>query len=50
MLQAGKVIAATAIHAMEHPEIIAAAKAEHAERLQGQVYTSLIPEGHLPPR
>ncbi|MNH21635.1 p-aminobenzoyl-glutamate hydrolase subunit B [compost metagenome] len=50
MLQAAKVIAGTAIEAMENPQIIAAAKAEQAERLQGQSYVSLIPEGQLPPR
>lgn len=50
MLQAAKVIAGTAIAAMEDPQIIAAAKAEHAERLQGQSYMSLIPDGWLPPQ
>lgn len=50
MLQAAKVIAGTAIEAMENPQIIAAAKAEQAERLRGQSYVSMIPDGQLPPR
>lgn len=44
MLQAGKVIAATAIQAMENPEIIEQAKAELQERLDGKTYASLIPD------
>lgn len=43
MLQAGKVIAATAIQAMENPTIIEQAKAELQERLDGKTYDSLIP-------
>ncbi|AOV07399.1 M20 family metallopeptidase [Sporosarcina ureilytica] len=44
MLQAGKVIAATAIQAMENPAIIEQAKAELQERLDGKTYASLIPD------
>ena len=44
MLQAGKVIAATAIQAMENPTIIEQAKAELQERLDGKTYDSLIPD------
>ena len=44
MLYAGKVIAATAIQAMENPSIIEQAKAELQERLDGKTYESLIPE------
>ena len=44
MLQAGKVIAATAIQAMENPKIIEQAKVELAERLDGKTYDSLIPD------
>ena len=44
MLQAGKVIAATAIQAMENPAIIEQAKAELQERLDGKTYDSLIPD------
>lgn len=44
MLQAGKVIACTAIEAMENPAIIEQAKAEWQERLDGNKYESLIPE------
>ena len=50
MLQAGKGIACTAIEAMKNPEIIEKAKAEHRERLDGEVYFSLIPEKHMPPK
>ena len=50
MLQAGKVIAATAIEVMENPEILAQAKAEHQERLDGETYLSLIPDQQEPPR
>lgn len=44
MLQAGKVIAATAIQAMENPAIIEQAKVELQERLDGKTYSSLIPD------
>ena len=37
MLQAGKVIAATAIEVMENPEILEQAKAEHQDLLKGNV-------------
>lgn len=50
MLQAGKVIACTAIELMENPAIIEKAKAELRERLDGESYISLIPENHRPPR
>lgn len=43
MLLASKVLAASAIHAMQHPEVIAAAKSELEEQLDGEVYQSLIP-------
>ncbi|HVB11039.1 MAG TPA: M20 family metallopeptidase [Bacillota bacterium] len=43
MLLAGKTIAATAVHVMQNPEIIAKAKAELAERLAGEKYVSPIP-------
>lgn len=44
MLYAGKVLAATAIEALENPKIIEAAKAELEERLDGEEYVSLIPD------
>ncbi|MEH7390288.1 M20 family metallopeptidase [Bacillus sp. JJ1503] len=50
MLQAGKVIACTAIDAIQNPEIIEKAKSEWKERLEGESYVSLIPENMVPPR
>ena len=50
MLQAGKIIAATAIEAMENPAIIEAAKAEWQDRLAGEAYLSLIPKDAEPPK
>ncbi|MCR8844317.1 M20 family metallopeptidase [Paenibacillus sp. SC116] len=49
MLQAGKVIACTAIDAMLNLDIIEQARSEWRERLDGDVYTSLIPEHVMPP-
>ncbi|OMD84033.1 amidohydrolase [Paenibacillus odorifer] len=43
MLLAGKVLAASAIHVLQHPAVIAAAKSELKEQLDGEVYQSLIP-------
>jgi aminobenzoyl-glutamate utilization protein B len=43
MLHAGKVIAATAAEVMQHPEILAQAKDELKERLDGGVYVCPIP-------
>lgn len=50
MLQAGKVIAATAIDVMENEEMITQAKAEWRKRLNGEQYVSLIPEAAEPPK
>lgn len=50
MLQAGKVIAATAIDAMENEAIIEKAKAEWKERLDGETYVSFIPEDVMSPK
>ena len=50
MLQAGKVMASTAIEALENPELIEQAKAEWQERLEGEAYTSLIPDDIHPPK
>lgn len=50
MLQAGKVLAATAIEVMENQSLLEKAKAEHKERLEGESYFSLIPENQKPPR
>lgn len=49
MLEAGKVIACTAIEAMENPSILTIAKAELSERLLGMAYRSLIPQHLKPP-
>lgn len=43
MLQAGKVMAASAVRMLQNPDLIAAAKAEHRRQLGGAVYKSLIP-------
>ncbi|HZG17906.1 MAG TPA: M20 family metallopeptidase [Candidatus Bathyarchaeia archaeon] len=45
MLHAGKVMAATALEMLEHPELIEQAKAELKERLGGRTYVCPIPEG-----
>ncbi|PFP17551.1 amidohydrolase [Bacillus sp. AFS073361] len=50
MLQAGKVIACTAIEAMENQDIIEKARSEWKERLEGETYESLIPESVKQPR
>lgn len=50
MLQAGKVMACTAIVAMQNPDIIEKAKAELKERLKGETNVMLIPEHVTPPR
>jgi len=50
MLQAGKVMAATAIEVMGNPAILEQAKAEHKERIDEETYFSLIPEQQEPPR
>lgn len=48
LLLAGKVIAISAIEVMQNSEIIEKAKGELKERLNGEVYTSVIPEGAKP--
>lgn len=48
MLQAGKILAATAIDLYELPEVLQAAKAEHMERTGGTLYCSPIPDGVEP--
>lgn len=44
MLQAGKVMAGTALEALKNPELIAKAKEELAERLDGKQYVCPIPQ------
>lgn len=48
MLQAGKVMAGTALEALKNPELIAKAKEELAERLDGKEYVCPIPENIKP--
>lgn len=43
MLYAGKVMAATAAHALQNPDLIVKAKEELKDRLRGESYTSPIP-------
>lgn len=50
MLQAAKIMACTAIELIDNPTIIEEAKKELKERLDGETYVSLIPEGVLPPK
>jgi aminobenzoyl-glutamate utilization protein B len=50
MLQAGKVMAASAVRALTDPSLIAAAKAEHREQLGGESYVPLIPADAMPLR
>lgn len=48
MLLAGKVMAASAVRALTTPSLIAAAKEEHVQQLDGEQYCSLLPESALP--
>ena len=50
MLQAAKIMACTAIELIDNPTIIEEAKKELSERLDGETYVSLIPEGIEPPK
>ncbi|WP_026576952.1 M20 family metallopeptidase [Bacillus sp. UNC438CL73TsuS30] len=50
MLQAGKVIACTAIEALQNQDILEKAKLEWKARLEGEPYISLIPEDVVFPR
>lgn len=50
MLQAGKVLAASAVRALTEPELLAAAKREHKEQLGGESYVPLIPADAFPQR
>ncbi len=50
MLQAGKVLAASAVQTLMDPAIILAAKAEHREQLGGESYIPLIPAEATPQR
>jgi aminobenzoyl-glutamate utilization protein B len=48
LIQAGKVIALTALDLLEKPELIEAAKAEYRRRLTGQSYQNPIPPEVVP--
>lgn len=48
MLQAAKVLAATAVELLLQPERVEQAKAEHSRELAGRTYKCLIPEGMNP--
>ncbi len=50
MLQAAKIMACTAVELINNPVLIAEAKKEWKERLDGEMYVSLIPEGTNPPK
>jgi aminobenzoyl-glutamate utilization protein B len=50
VLQAAKIMACTAVDLIDNPALIEEAKKEWKERLDGETYVSLIPEGTLPPK
>lgn len=50
MLQAANIMACTAVELINNPTLIAEAKKEWKERLDGETYVSLIPEGTMPPK
>jgi len=50
MLQAAKIMACTAVELINNPALIEEAKKEWKDRLDGETYVSLIPEGTLPPK
>jgi len=50
MLLAAKAMAASAIEAMQTPELIQSAKAELATRLNGEAYDCLVPADVFPPK
>ncbi|WP_138469057.1 amidohydrolase [Poseidonocella sp. HB161398] len=50
MLQAGKVLAASAVRALTDPELLGAARREHAAQLGGERYVPLIPPEATPQR
>ncbi|MFJ7308896.1 M20 family metallopeptidase [Peribacillus frigoritolerans] len=50
MLLAGKAIACTAIEAMQNQKVIAKAKAELLDRLDGETYDCLVPDEVQPPK
>jgi aminobenzoyl-glutamate utilization protein B len=49
MVLAGRVLAATAWDLFHDPKLVAAARAEHRDRLAGRAYQSLLLPGQEPP-
>ena len=49
IVYASKVLAISTIDLLEKPELIANAKAEWQQRMEGRKYFSFIPEGQRPP-
>ena len=49
LIQASRILSATAVDIVENPKIIEEAKRELHERLAGQTYCSLLPEDYTPP-
>jgi aminobenzoyl-glutamate utilization protein B len=49
MTHAAKIMAATAIEAIADPALLAAAKADHARRLEAEPYVCPIPDDVHPP-
>lgn len=50
MLQAAKIMACAAVELINNPALIEEAKKEWKDRLDGEAYVSLIPEGTKPPK
>lgn len=50
MLQAGEIMASTALEIMQSPKLLAASKDEHRNRMSGKTYKAPIPEELKPPR
>jgi aminobenzoyl-glutamate utilization protein B len=46
---AAQALAASAIDLLEHPDQVAAAKADFQKRMKDKPYTTLIPKGQKPP-
>jgi aminobenzoyl-glutamate utilization protein B len=48
LIQAGKIIAMTALDAIDNPDLVLKAKREHEERMCGEPYRCAIPENVTP--
>ncbi|OYW12844.1 MAG: hypothetical protein B7Z55_17890, partial [Planctomycetales bacterium 12-60-4] len=49
-IYAAQVLASTAIDLFEHPDLVAAAKADFQQRMKSEKYTTLVPVGQAPPK